>query len=719
MPHPVIRLFDLLEGTPPFCVAGLPPGATPRPLEAIEHDITAAADGGAAWLQLGDYEPMAHPELKDILWAVDESGARAKMLTGAPGLATPLLLETLRDGGLAQLTLVFWGASAATHDPIVGREGAFATLETVLQEAARLNNLLVTVRYVLRRDNLDEVGPLVAVVREDANRFELTRLASLTRDTQIIRQLGVPRKQAIVACQAMWEAARVTHLAATTIGFGTFPSLPMPRDTPVQPADKTLLEMLRSNVPVPSTANGSWITPESGDLTGLYAAVDAGGSLAQLGLQLAAYGCPPLDMPPCMGGRELDAPPTDGAACDDCPVVDRCAGVPEALDHVFDTKDVGPLPAWRGFGTEARIAVVAGFATDNILTLSTLPGLAGELRSLGAKVQFHSVWDGPFNPYDDTQTPFTNTPARISHAKRQGTALLSGLDLSGVDAVVTGGLDNALVLLENPTLSGDARIVIADFHMMSGIEGWHRKWLAAGTRSIDGDWWPDERIVVHALYPRYVRAYWRAGVPMKQIHWTPYPVHLPDFGAGVPVTEATTLFAGGDHQRDWTTLARAVDLLGEGGCRPITLHTTADTARPLVNRGLARLNEFHAAIQRSRFVVLPLVPDLRRPAGMSVISLALAAGRPVVASATPGTIDHLRHGWNAILVPPGRPKALARAIKRLDEDDALLERLAAGARRSARGLSSTAWARALIEGTAPATAFNESDDHAGPFYAWA
>ncbi len=78
----------------------------------------------------------------------------------------------------------------------------------------------------------------------------------------------------------------------------------------------------------------------------------------------------------------------------------------------------------------------------------------------------------------------------------------------------------------------------------------------------------------------------------------------------------------------------------------------------------------------------------------------------------------LRHGHDAILVPPEDPRALAAAMARLDEDDELLERLAAGARRSASHRTVDAWARLLIEGAPPQAAWTMEPDGRGPWYAW-
>ena len=61
---------------------------------------------------------------------------------------------------------------------------------------------------------------------------------------------------------------------------------------------------------------------------------------------------------------------------------------------------------------------------------------------------------------------------------------------------------------------------------------------------------------------------------------------------------------------------------------------------------------------------------------------ALAVGTPVVATAVGGVPEVVHDDENGVLVPPGDPRALADALRRVLEDDALRERLAAGARPS-------------------------------------
>ena len=67
---------------------------------------------------------------------------------------------------------------------------------------------------------------------------------------------------------------------------------------------------------------------------------------------------------------------------------------------------------------------------------------------------------------------------------------------------------------------------------------------------------------------------------------------------------------------------------------------------------------------------------------------AMAAGRPIVASDLPSIREVLTDGSNALLVPPGDPRALAQAIRRLAEDRTLRADLA---RQAGEDITKYSW----------------------------
>jgi glycosyltransferase involved in cell wall biosynthesis len=81
---------------------------------------------------------------------------------------------------------------------------------------------------------------------------------------------------------------------------------------------------------------------------------------------------------------------------------------------------------------------------------------------------------------------------------------------------------------------------------------------------------------------------------------------------------------------------------------------------------------------------------------------ALAAARPVITADTPGARELLTDEADALLVPPGDPEALAGAVRRLRDDEALAGRLARAGRetyeaRASEPVLGARW-RLLLEG---------------------
>jgi glycogen synthase len=78
-----------------------------------------------------------------------------------------------------------------------------------------------------------------------------------------------------------------------------------------------------------------------------------------------------------------------------------------------------------------------------------------------------------------------------------------------------------------------------------------------------------------------------------------------------------------------------------------------------------------------------VLPSLYEELG-TVLLEAMQAALPVVASKTGGIPDVIEDGVNGLLVPPGDPEALARAIDRLLADRDLARRLSEGAQEQGK-----------------------------------
>ncbi|MBI4349723.1 MAG: glycosyltransferase family 4 protein [Elusimicrobia bacterium] len=112
--------------------------------------------------------------------------------------------------------------------------------------------------------------------------------------------------------------------------------------------------------------------------------------------------------------------------------------------------------------------------------------------------------------------------------------------------------------------------------------------------------------------------------------------------------------------------ARFVRRLGLGG----RVELRGDRPEREVDRALARCEAF-------------VLPSRQENLPMALLE-AMAAGRPIVACRVGGVPEAVRHGREALLVPPGSPAALGRALRSLLERPALARRLGRAAARRAR-----------------------------------
>jgi glycosyltransferase involved in cell wall biosynthesis len=121
----------------------------------------------------------------------------------------------------------------------------------------------------------------------------------------------------------------------------------------------------------------------------------------------------------------------------------------------------------------------------------------------------------------------------------------------------------------------------------------------------------------------------------------------------------------------------------------------------------------HAVMQAWRRCLVALAPSVWcEPFGMVVIE-AMASGRPVIASRIGGLSDIVVDGETGLLVPPGDPEALQRAIECFLKDPGLRERMGQAGKRKVAEFRASAVVprieqvyRALIE-TAQATKKDE------------
>ncbi len=150
----------------------------------------------------------------------------------------------------------------------------------------------------------------------------------------------------------------------------------------------------------------------------------------------------------------------------------------------------------------------------------------------------------------------------------------------------------------------------------------------------------------------------------------------PDSGPQTPY-----VFTGGQTDRDYGTFLTAMT----GVDFPALLNAPRGAlarAAPISVRvqDLMPRDQYFAAVAEAAIVVVPLRP-VQHAAGLSLLLAALAAGRPIVCSATPVACEYVSDGETALLVPPGDASALRHAVARLIADEDLRVALGTNARR--------------------------------------
>lgn len=195
-----------------------------------------------------------------------------------------------------------------------------------------------------------------------------------------------------------------------------------------------------------------------------------------------------------------------------------------------------------------------------------------------------------------------------------------------------------------------------------------------------------DRILVHSERQREVAI--RLGIAPERVFVLPYAVDT-DFWE--PCAERTPgarpiVGTAGIEHRDYATLVDAMQGLPAQLVVSIgSTHSPTSRAR-LPQRWPHAAEVSFAPPSRLRLrhadatvVVVPIV-ETEFPAGITSILEAMAMAKPVVVSRTRGLGSLVRDGETGLVVPPGDPAAMHRAVRRLLDDHRLRHRLGMRAR---------------------------------------
>ena len=168
---------------------------------------------------------------------------------------------------------------------------------------------------------------------------------------------------------------------------------------------------------------------------------------------------------------------------------------------------------------------------------------------------------------------------------------------------------------------------------------------------------------------REIEAYSRAfGLPPEKFVFVPY--HTTINGIPLETCEGDYLFSGGNFQRDYSTLLKAVRELPvrlEIGCTRKDLFEDIEIPRNVRIRGYSH-KDYLKMMAGCRINIVPLDVNHLHSGGQQTILNSMWLGKPTIVTDPEGARDYITHGEDGLLVAPGNPHELADAIQTLLQD---------------------------------------------------
>ena len=187
-----------------------------------------------------------------------------------------------------------------------------------------------------------------------------------------------------------------------------------------------------------------------------------------------------------------------------------------------------------------------------------------------------------------------------------------------------------------------------------------------------------------AIYPLgsnqvgYIHRRWRTGADVRFIH---QHIDTEYYRPGAPAHDGPVLSVGHDGGRDFPTLLAAFAglevklVLKTGLLRPDMIPDNA----LLIDERLSA-PAYRELFRQARLVVVPLRP-MTTASGVGTVLEAMAMGKALIVSDSPGIRDYVAHDETALVVPCGDVAGLRAAIKRLLHEPDTQIRLGAAARQ--------------------------------------
>lgn len=153
-------------------------------------------------------------------------------------------------------------------------------------------------------------------------------------------------------------------------------------------------------------------------------------------------------------------------------------------------------------------------------------------------------------------------------------------------------------------------------------------------------------------------------LPAKKFVFVPYHTTFVEYSNITP-REGDYIFSGGNSDRDYDTLIRAVKEL------PVKVLIASTDSKLFQNlaipenveiKGFSH-EEFIKKMAECRINIVPLAPGLLRSAGQQTFLNSMSYGKPTIVTDPEGAADYIDHGEDGLLVPHQNPLALREAIE--------------------------------------------------------
>ena len=202
----------------------------------------------------------------------------------------------------------------------------------------------------------------------------------------------------------------------------------------------------------------------------------------------------------------------------------------------------------------------------------------------------------------------------------------------------------------------------------------------------------DVFIFIHKDTSGYEQSY---GIPRSRCRYVPFKPNNCDLADKVTPRDGEYAVALGASQRDYKLLIDAIAdspiplkiILPESSIKAHRGHIGYEHLPGNVEHVKTPVNRlaWSRYIAESRLVVIPIIPGVIQPAGISVYLEAMILGKPVIITRGAST-EGILHEDLAVTVPPGDVQALHAAVCRVWNDSTLRQRLSENGRRYALSL---------------------------------